>query len=442
MAASEGSRGVSRAHKVLDQYFPPRESSNDDDADSIFTNIMSAVIVFNCLQIGAECQWNERSSPGLWRFFTLLDLIFCAFYVAEVVCKLIKLRLRFFTVPAHWGWNITDLTLTLSMMLDLAAKFVLPWHGLRSKLRFMRMLRVVRIIRIIRVLRQIPSLTVCVGGILGSLTTLCWIVTVMVILIYTFAIFFFMEVEHDSFENPSDDLWRDLFTGMATLTDIVVFARWTETLPPSQPILLLPFLMFIMLGAFGVTNVIIGVMVDATSAVKTALDWESDRKHLLTCSILWDEEITKRRIRVDDIEKLQGEARERKLQERASGLKEVLKMVINSGTVDFPAGVTAEDLLYIFDEQGDGQISHEEFTLSLGRLLLSDPFQARVISLLNQGLLKRQINETHVEVIERIGLLERVLQQDTQRIGTIEQMLITMQSDMSEMKQLMQRAKR
>ena len=58
---------------------------------------------------------------------------------------------------------------------------------------------------------------------------------------------------------------------MLTLLDIAVLAEWNEIVRPvqaHQPWLLLVFILFLLITAFGMLNVMIGVIVDSTAAAK------------------------------------------------------------------------------------------------------------------------------------------------------------------------------
>merc|ERR1711879_422943 len=135
-----------------------------------------------------------------------------------------------------------------------------------------------------------------------SLTTLLWLVLVLGVLIYAFAVLFVTEVQHDEFEDAGDDAYADLFTAMKTLSSVVVIYNWTETLPKAQTYLLATFFFFALFGALGMTKLIISAIVDSLTAYKQRLEWET--------------EMTRRHLTKEDIAHLQGEARKKKLEER------------------------------------------------------------------------------------------------------------------------------
>merc|ERR1712032_851482 len=80
--------------------------------------------------------------------------------------------------------------------------------------------------------------------------------------------------------------------------------------------------------------------------------------------------------------------------------KQVLQEVIDARLVDFPAGVSAAEIANIFDTEGDGDISHEEFTIVLGRICLSSEFQLKVMSFINQSYSRRRIGEIQVAIAD------------------------------------------
>merc|ERR1711879_861225 len=156
-----------------------------------------------------------------------------------------------------------------------------------------------------------------------SLTTLLWLVLVLGVLIYAFAVLFVTEVQHDEFEDAGDDAYADLFTAMKTLSSVVVIYNWTETLPKAQTYLLAPFFFFALFGALGMTKLIISAIVDSLTAYKQRLEWETKYRQLAHLSSLWETEMTRRHLTKEDIAHLQGEARKKKLEERKAEMLDI-----------------------------------------------------------------------------------------------------------------------
>merc|ERR1719181_1135695 len=98
------------------------------------------------------------------------------------------------------------------------------------------------------------------------------------------------------------------------------------------------------------------------------------------------------------LEQLTEEEFKAKHAERRAAVKEILEEIIkyDCDEVGLPPGTKADELRLLFDREGDGRVSHEDFTLGLGRILLASPFQQSMMSLINQGHTRR-IGEVNKE---------------------------------------------
>merc|ERR1719195_951424 len=97
-------------------------------------------------------------------------------YTAEIIIKWRETGIRqFFCDVDTMKWNITDFTLTVMSVMDVAGRSFLPGSA-QHILQPMSVLRLARLIRVIHLLKNVPSLTVTIGGVFGSLAPLLWIV--------------------------------------------------------------------------------------------------------------------------------------------------------------------------------------------------------------------------------------------------------------------------
>merc|ERR1712187_52370 len=106
---------------------------------------------------------------------------------------------------------------------------------------------------------------------------------------------------------------------MQTLLDITVGAEWSAVFHPimeCQPLLLVPLNLFLIVTVFGVANVIIGVIVDATAETKTHLEYKENREKLSKISKMWEEEVVEAGLRLESLDGLAGDALEAKRLER------------------------------------------------------------------------------------------------------------------------------
>merc|ERR1712129_166766 len=160
--------------------------------------------------------------------------------------------------------------------------------------------------------------------------------------------------------------------------------------------------MWVLISTFGIVNVIIGVMVDATADTKSKLEWAAKRKSLMAIGKMWEDEIHARGLSREALAALgEGERKARHTTRRAV-VRQIITNIIEADMVSFPPGTEPEEVRQVLDRDGDGRVSHEEFTLGLGRILLADPLQQSIMTFINQGMIRRSIIEIH-ENFEALG---------------------------------------
>merc|ERR1719350_983919 len=139
-------------------------------------------------------QWPQDGLSGY--FFVNL---FCALaYVAEVLFKWNQTGAKhYFWDGEVKKWNVTDFILTIISVLEvagMASRGFMPESVIEHVLQPLTLLRWIRLIRIIHLLEDIPALTVTIGGVMGSMEPLVWIVVALLFSNYVFAIFFHLVV--------------------------------------------------------------------------------------------------------------------------------------------------------------------------------------------------------------------------------------------------------
>merc|ERR1712217_254711 len=171
--------------------------------------------------------------------------------------------------------------------------------------------------------------------------------------------------------------------------DIIVGAEWTSVSHPitqHQPWLLIPLNIFLIATVFGVTNVIVGVIVDATAETKTHLKFKQNRVELLKASKMWEEKIVAANLRLESLDQFKGEALEAKKKERDQKVEEIIEQIIESNIIDLPAAARPSAVVSLLCRNPNGEINHEDFTVSLGRLLMADDRKLIFQVLLNHAI--------------------------------------------------------
>merc|ERR1712062_207857 len=126
-------------------------------------------------------------------------------------------------------------------------------------------------------------------------------------------------------------------------------------------------------------------IVDATAETRTHLTWRKNREALLEVSCMWEDHIRKAHLSRASLNRLEGEALEKKKEERRKEIEHIIESIINSGIIDFPVGVRPRSIISLLARGKDGELSHEDFTISLGRLLLADNSKLMFLLLINQA---------------------------------------------------------
>merc|ERR1719382_1137646 len=89
-----------------------------------------------------------------------------------------------------------------------------------------------------------------------------------------------------------------------------------------------PFYGFALLVVFGISNIIIGVIVDATNETKRRLEWDDIRKEMLMLGEMWETRIHQKGLSRQTIQGLPPEEHHFKIMERRETVEGILKDVI------------------------------------------------------------------------------------------------------------------
>eukprot|EP00928_Gymnodinium_smaydae_P055455 TRINITY_DN38997_c0_g1_i1.p1 TRINITY_DN38997_c0_g1~~TRINITY_DN38997_c0_g1_i1.p1 ORF type:complete len:478 (-),score=114.99 TRINITY_DN38997_c0_g1_i1:197-1630(-) len=424
--------------KLIETYFPIKDKSARTEISPFLTRLMTVVIVLNCVQVGAECQWQRHEYPSLNIAYFHFDLVFTVLFTLEVYVKVKKLGWsRYF---ASW-WNVLDFVLTLSMLFDLIVLATVPFQTVaelaltghvHSFGRTARLLRCLRLVRVLRLLKAQAELVIVVEGLRRSASTLLWVLASLVLIMYVFAVFFVLHVDHNIYAAPGmgedsntcekDEHFCNLANAMNTLLDVVVGAEWSSIVTPmmdNQPWLMVPFVLFFLMSSFGVVNVIVGVIVDATAETKTHIEWQKKRECLREASTMWFERINDAGLSKESLEAANGKEREQIKAQRIKEIEHVVQHIIDSNVIEFPQGVRAKTVISLLMRDEGGILNHEDFTISLGRLLLADQASLTLLHLVNQAKEHHLVREFRKEVNGRLKHIETKLS----KLDRIEAML-------------------
>lgn len=253
--------------------------------DQLWFNVFVSSTAFaNAFIIGLEQELSDSeggiSDRLMWY---MVELIFAGTFTVEILLRISAQRLRFLLDV----WNVCDTIIVSLAVVDALALQPMKNGGKLRLLTTLRVLRIVRLVRLVRMYKQFRELWLLVGGMVNSIKALAWIGIILMLIIYVCAVVTTTEIGHndlvygngpsyDGLVWPYKEYFGTVFKSMFTLFQVVTLDGWCDDIVRHilyfQPILALLFLGFLVLTAFGLMNVVIGVIVENTLAGAAVAD--------------------------------------------------------------------------------------------------------------------------------------------------------------------------
>ena len=207
-----------------------------------FENFILGLIILNAIILGLETNLTAMAKVGPALLF--LDGIILAIFVVELVLRLVADFKGFWRNP----WRIFDLVVV--------AIALIPSSGALSVLRAFRILRVLRLISSVAAMRRV------VTGLLSALPGMGSIVFLLGLIFYVFAV-----ITTKLFSESFPEWFGSIGESSYTLFQIMTLESWSmgivRPVMDQYPYAWLLFVPFIIMTAFTVLNLFIGVIVDA-----------------------------------------------------------------------------------------------------------------------------------------------------------------------------------
>ena len=224
-----------------------------------FTAAVVAVILANALVLGLQ------TYPGLDRehgdTLDLLNLLFLAFFVVEI-----SLRIASY-LPRPWnyfreGWNVFD-------FLAVSLAFV---PGLRENTTILRLARLARIVRVVHLL---PDVRILITAVIRSLPPLASMAVLTTLIIFIYGM-----VGWQLFGDELPDSWGNIGEAMLTLFVMLTLEDFPQLMDAGMevhPWSWVFFVSFVLVAAFVVINVLIGIVLNSLEEAR-----ELERRESLT----------------------------------------------------------------------------------------------------------------------------------------------------------------
>merc|ERR1719235_770474 len=147
-----------------------------------------------------------------------------------------------------------------------------------SVLRLLRLMRLARLIRLVKIFKE---LWLVVQGLIESFKVLFWVIMLLVMVIYPFAIFLNIVLERDCDVMATDPvqpfpLCREMFgtvpLSMYTMFQVMTLESWSmeivRKIIPRHAYLVPLFIVFLFITTFGLMNIVVGVIVENTLQIQ------------------------------------------------------------------------------------------------------------------------------------------------------------------------------
>ena len=210
-----------------------------------FTATIVVVILANALVLGLQ------TYPGLDRehgdTLDLLNGLFLAFFVVEIILRVASY------LPRPWnffreGWNVFD-------FLAVGLAFV---PGLQSNSTVLRLARLARIVRVVHLL---PDVRILITAVIRSLPPLASMAVLTTLILFIYGM-----VGWQLFGAELPEQWGTIGEAMLTLFVMLTledFPRYMEAGMEIHPWSWIFFVTFILVAAFVVINVLIGIVLNS-----------------------------------------------------------------------------------------------------------------------------------------------------------------------------------
>ncbi|MEM7218525.1 MAG: ion transporter [Pseudomonadota bacterium] len=215
------------------------------------TRLVTILIVINAIALGVETSSALSSSYGdvlLW-----LERVVIALFTLEILIKLYCYRLDFF----RSGWNLMDFVIVAVSLVPNAGPFAI--------------LRSLRILRVLRLLSTVPRLRQLTESLLSALPSIGWVVFMLALVFYVFGV-----LGTELFGERFPQWFGSLGASIYSLFQIMTLESWSmgiaRPVMAQYPYAWAYFVPFILISAFTILNLFIGIIVNSMQA----MHWEEE----------------------------------------------------------------------------------------------------------------------------------------------------------------------
>lgn len=207
-----------------------------------FENVILGLIIFNSITLALETSPAAVEFMGGW--LSYIDKLLLSIFVLELSLRLVVDFRGFWRDP----WRIFDFFVIVIALM--------PSSGPLS------ILRALRILRVLRLISAVPAMRRVVSGLLGAMPGMASIVFLIALIFFVFSV-----IATKLFGEAFPEWFGSLGASGYTLFQIMTLESWSmgivRPVMDVYPLAWILFIPFIILTAFTVLNLFIGVIVDA-----------------------------------------------------------------------------------------------------------------------------------------------------------------------------------
>eukprot|EP00929_Paragymnodinium_shiwhaense_P120576 TRINITY_DN9253_c0_g3_i1.p1 TRINITY_DN9253_c0_g3~~TRINITY_DN9253_c0_g3_i1.p1 ORF type:complete len:571 (+),score=64.73 TRINITY_DN9253_c0_g3_i1:133-1845(+) len=262
-----------------------------------FEHIAAVAVLVNAAMMGMETsllgpQLRDHAAHWLLQCVFYAEQTFCVVFTLELLLKLFTFRSEFFCGNS-WKLNMFD---TCIVTLQLADQVSHATHTEEegplsvSTVKCLRLLRLLRIVRLLRVLHLVDELQHIIISLVGSLSSLGWVLMMLSLLVYFFSVLFTqMALINVPLDDPHYERIMHFF-GSIPNTVLTLFGSIFGGVQWDEPVLLLNsslsptagilFCLYIAFCLIAVMNVVTGVFVDKALRSACVTEEKTLAKHV------------------------------------------------------------------------------------------------------------------------------------------------------------------
>jgi voltage-gated sodium channel len=234
-----------------------------------FNTTATALVIINAVFVGIQADIAKTNVVEDNPILFGVDCVFFLLFFSEMVIRMSQYYWEYFVDT----WNLFDFFVISLTLFDIMSAVVTGESGAFKMALAVRILRVCRIVRYIRGMKMFYRLWMTIKGLVDAMKTMLWVALMLVIIVYCAAIALLTVLQ----DKDADEGWleREVYFGtvfrtMWTVMQLISFDSWaSKIMRPMLPISWIAagilFLMIIV-GSFGVVNVIVAVMVESARA--------------------------------------------------------------------------------------------------------------------------------------------------------------------------------